>query len=183
MEVDLANVERYEGALRSAIDRLGRLDVLVNNASMYEPDPPSPDRAFSQRLFKINHDAPVQLIEWFAADLRKSRGHVVNMLDILAERPWPAYSTYCATKAALWNRTLSFARMLAPDVTVNGIAPGVVAWPADYPEAERQKYLQRVPLARPGSPADVANLVQFLVTEGTYITGQVIRLDGGRSIT
>jgi pteridine reductase len=75
------------------------------------------------------------------------------------------------------------ARELAPDVTVNGIAPGVVEWPADYPEAERQKYLKRVPLGRAGTPEDVANVVKFLVTGGTYVTGQVIRLDGGRSIT
>lgn len=183
VHVDLAEVEHSREALRQAIDRMGRLDVLVNNASVYEPDPDPVNQAFKDRLFKVNHEAPVQLIEWFADDLRRARGQVINMLDILAERPWPAYATYCATKAALWNRTLSFARTLAPDVTVNGIAPGVVAWPDDYPEEERRKYLKRVPLSRPGTPDDVANLVHFLVTKGTYITGQVIRLDGGRSIT
>ena len=105
------------------------------------------------------------------------------MCDLLAERPWPQYLIYCASKAALANLTMGLARELAPQVTVNGIAPGVVEWPADYPEEERQKYLKRVPLARPGTPQDVANLVHFLVTEGSYITGQIIRLDGGRSIT
>jgi pteridine reductase len=83
----------------------------------------------------------------------------------------------------LWNLTLGLARELAPDVTVNGIAPGVVEWPDDYPEAERAKYLKRVPLKRAGTPQDVARTVEFLVTHGDYITGQVIRLDGGRSIT
>jgi pteridine reductase len=91
--------------------------------------------------------------------------------------------SYCASKAALANLTLSLARELAPDVTVNGIAPGVVEWPQGYPEDEKQKYLKRVPLARPGTPQDVANLVHFLATGGSYITGQIIRLDGGRSIT
>jgi pteridine reductase len=105
------------------------------------------------------------------------------MVDLLAERPWPEYLAYCASKAALWNLTLGLARELAPEVTVNGIAPGVVEWPDDYPEAERAKYLKRVPLARAGTPEDVANVVQFLVTGGQYVTGQVIRLDGGRSIT
>jgi pteridine reductase len=75
------------------------------------------------------------------------------------------------------------ARELAPEVTVNGIAPGVVEWPPNYPQAEREKYLKRVPLARAGTPADVAELVHFLATAGTYITGQILRLDGGRSIT
>jgi pteridine reductase len=90
---------------------------------------------------------------------------------------------YSASKAALANLTLGLARELAPEVTVNGIAPGVVEWPADYPISEREKYLKRVPLARAGTPEDVASLVHFLVTEGAYITGQIIRLDGGRSIT
>jgi pteridine reductase len=115
--------------------------------------------------------------------LRKSRGHVINMVDLLAERPWPKYLAYCASKAGLWNLTLGLARALAPEVTVNGIAPGVVAWPDDYPEEEREKYLRRVPLAREGTPEDVAKLVHFLATEGSYINGQIIRLDGGRSIT
>jgi pteridine reductase len=127
--------------------------------------------------------APLLLCQRFAATLRSTRGHVINMVDLLAERPWPTYLAYCASKAALKNLTLGLARELAPEVTVNGIAPGVVEWPADYPQAEREKYLQRVPLARAGTPQDVANLVHFLCTEGSYITGQIIRLDGGRSIT
>ncbi len=183
IKVDLENLQEFEKPLRTAVEKLGSLDVLVNNASLYEPDPQTLDRAFADRIFAVNVAAPVALIEWFAPALRAANGHVVNMLDILAEKPWPQYATYCASKAALQNHTLSFARALAPEVTVNGIAPGVVAWPDGYPEEERQKYLKRVPLGRPGTPEDVANLVHFLVTEGAYITGQVIRLDGGRSIT
>src|SRR5687767_12027791 len=86
-------------------------------------------------------------------------------------------------RSALLNLTLGLARELAPDVTVNGIAPGVVAWPDDMPEADRERYLKRVPLARAGTPADVAELVLYLCTAGSYITGQIIRLDGGRSAT
>jgi pteridine reductase len=102
---------------------------------------------------------------------------------VLAERPWPRYLAYCATKAALANLTLGLARELAPEVTVNGIAPGVVEWPEDYPPAARDAYLARVPLARAGTTADVVNLVRFLISGGSYITGQIIRLDGGRSLT
>jgi pteridine reductase len=104
------------------------------------------------------------------------------MLDILAEKPMASHAVYCASKAALWNLTMSLARELAPDVTVNGIAPGVVEWPADYPQAEREKYLRRVPLGRAGTPEEVARAVLFLCAPGGYVTGQVLRLDGGRSL-
>jgi len=161
-----------------------RLDVLVNNASLYEPArlaETTPE--IMRRLMAIHFESPLLLAQAFAATLRQMRGHIVNMVDLLAERPWPQFMPYCASKAALANLTLSLSRELAPEVTVNGIAPGVVEWPPHYPEAEKQKYLKRVPLQRPGTPADVANLVHFLATGGNYITGQIIRLDGGRSIT
>ena len=131
----------------------------------------------------VNVQSPLLLCQKFEGLLRASRGHIVNLCDLLGERPWPQYMIYCASKAALANLTLSLARELAPDVTVNGIAPGVVAWPDDYPQAERKKYLKRVPLGRTGTPGEVADLVHFLATDGAYITGQIIRLDGGRSIT
>jgi pteridine reductase len=177
-EIDLTQPESAAfTAMLKSVAELGPLHVLVNNASIYEPG----DERIRQ-MFKIHVQAPRALCRVFAPMLRQSRGHVINMLDLLAERPWPRYAAYCASKAALWNLTLSLARELAPQVTVNGIAPGVVAWPDDFPKAERDKYLKRVPLARAGTPQDVANLVHFLATEGSYITGQIIRLDGGRSI-
>jgi len=161
-----------------------RIDVLVNNASIYHPAGLSETTPqIMQMLMAIHYESPLLLAQAFAPLLRQSRGHIVNMVDLLAERPWPQYLAYCASKAALANLTLSLARELAPEVTVNGIAPGVVEWPPGYPEAEKQKYLKRVPLARPGTPQDVANLVHFLATGGAYITGQIIRLDGGRSNT
>jgi pteridine reductase len=164
--------------------KFGRLDVLVNNASLYLPGGlDTADVAQSRRMWAIHVESPMVLCQKFAPMLRQARGHVVNMVDLLAERPWPKYLAYSASKAGLWNLTLGLAREMAPEVTVNGIAPGVVEWPADYPEAEKQKYLKRVPLARAGTPGDVARTVQFLCTAGSYITGQIIRLDGGRSIT
>lgn len=173
------------------LQRLGRVDVLVNNASIYEPSPAAGagdvaaagEIASLRRMMAIHVEAPLLLCRHLAPALRQSRGNVVNLIDLMAERPSPAYLGYSASKAALANLTLGLARELAPEVTVNGIAPGVVDWPADYPTEQREKYLRRVPLGRAGTPADVAELVHFLVTGGPYLTGQIIRLDGGRSIT
>jgi pteridine reductase len=177
----LAAVEHIAVEFGRSFDRL---DVLVNSASLYALARLSQtDVELIRRLTAIHVESPLLLCQRFAPLLRAARGHVVNMIDLLAERPWPQYLAYCASKAALGNLTLGLSRELAPEVTVNGIAPGVVEWPADYPESEREKYLKRVPLARAGTPQDVANLVHFLVTEGSYITGQIVRLDGGRSIT
>ncbi len=161
-----------------------RLDVLVNSASIYaQADLRQTTPPVMQQLMAIHVQAPLLLAQEFETQLRQSRGHIINMVDLLAEKPWPQYLAYCTSKAALANLTLGLARDLAPEVTVNGIAPGVVEWPANYPEGEKQKYLNRVPLNRSGTPQDVANLAHFLATNGSYITGQIIHLDGGRSIT
>lgn len=164
--------------------RFGRLDILVNNASLWLPARLADTTIQTTRkVWAVHVESPLLLCKTFADRLRTARGQVINMVDLLAERPWPEYLAYCASKAALANLTLGIARELAPDVTVNGIAPGVVEWPDDYPAAEREKYLKRVPLRRAGTPEDVAYLIEYLVGKGTYVTGQIIRLDGGRSVT
>lgn len=185
IEADLADPTTAPDAIYSAFKlAFDRLDVLVNNASTFAPGKLRDTNLTLMRTVAAVHvQSPLLLCKLFESMLRKSRGHVVNMVDLLAEKPFPDYLIYSASKAALWNLTLGLARELAPEVTVNGIAPGVVEWPTDYPQAEREKYLRRVPLSRAGTPVDVAKLVRFLVTDGTYITGQIIRLDGGRSIT
>jgi pteridine reductase len=177
----VAAVEQISKSLSSFTKRL---DVLVNNASDFLRAKLA-DTSLEQvrRLNAIHLETPFLLCQKFEPMLRAARGHVVNMIDLLVERPWPEYLAYCASKAALGSLTLGLARELAPEVTVNGISPGVVNWPENTPEVEKEKYLKRVPLARAGTPQDVANLVHFLCTEGSYITGQIIRLDGGRSIT
>jgi pteridine reductase len=178
IEADLTNPAAAVAQIQKSImNRFGRLDALVNNASIYEPGD-----SFS-KMWPIHVDSPLLLCRAFEKPLRAARGHVVNMLDLQAERPHPSYAAYCASKAALWNLTLSLARDLAPDVTVNGIAPGVVEWPDDYPQIEREKYLRRVPLGRAGTLQDVANAVVFFCTRADYVTGQILRLDGGRSLT
>lgn len=183
--VDLTDPQQAAGDLERivATDFDGRLHVLVHNASTYEPgDLGQVTLEQLRRMNRLHVEVPVLLTQALAPALRAARGHVITLLDITADRPMPSYLAYCASKAALANITLSLSRELAPEVAVNGIAPGVVDWPQDMPQDQRQKYLARVPLGRAGTPQDVARLVRFLVTEGTYITGQIIRVDGGRSI-
>ncbi|MFT3786719.1 MAG: SDR family oxidoreductase [Tepidisphaeraceae bacterium] len=178
---DLAEPDAF---INSIVTQVGpRLDLLVNNASWFPRMPLETLNAASVRkLYAIHVESPLRLVQAFASALRTSHGHIVNMLDLLIERPPPGYAAYAASKAALANLTLSLARELAPDITVNGIAPGVVDWPEDMPQDERDAYLKRVPLGRAGTPEDVAKLVLFLASDaGAYITGQIIRLDGGRS--
>jgi pteridine reductase len=174
-------VARISDAFPKTFDRL---DALINNASIYErASLADASEETMRRLWAIHAESPVLLCQRFAPMLRQNRGGVVNMLDLLAETPSPAYLIHSASKAALWNLTLGLARELAPEVRVNGIAPGVVDWPADYPEDDRRKYLQRVPLQRPGTPEDVAEAIAYLLNPQCYMTGQILRLDGGRSIT
>lgn len=185
IRADLAQPEAAAAQVHRAFTaRFDRLDLLVNNASVYKRARlRDTDMNLMREVAAVHVQSPLLLCQRFEAMLRASRGHVINMIDLLAERPWPEYLIYCASKAALANLTTGLARELAPEVTVNGIAPGVVEWPDDYPPEERERYLSRVPLRRAGTPEDVAKLVHFLVTDGAYITGQIIRLDGGRSIT
>lgn len=186
MELDLAHNDAADRLANVARLHLGpTLDVLVNNASLYLPDdlPTGASYALQRRLYDVNAIAPAMIMGNLSVALAAAHGSVINFLDRLAEKPWPKYSAYCASKAALTASTIAYARHLAPHVRVNGIAPGVIEWPEDMPDSERAAYLKRVPMARAGTPTEAANLVYWLITGASYITGQVIKLDGGRSLT
>ncbi|MCC7413408.1 MAG: SDR family oxidoreductase [Gammaproteobacteria bacterium] len=170
-----------------------RLDVLVNNASTFAPSPfGSISRATWERDMAVNATVPFLLIQAFAPMLGAhyvpgdpaSTGRVVNFIDIhVLGEALAGYLSYNASKAALMEITSTCALELAPRVTVNAIAPGVVSWPEEHSDELRREYMQRVPLARPGTPADAAAAVLYLVRDAHYCTGQVIKLDGGRSLT
>jgi len=114
--------------------------------------------------------------------LREARGSVINMVDIHASRPLAEHSIYCMAKAALLMLTKALARELAPEVRVNAIAPGAILWPDGADQAAQEKILAAIPLQRLGTPEDIARSIAFLVMDAPYITGQVIAVDGGRSI-
>jgi len=184
MRADFADPNAAGGVAVWTKSTFPRLDLLVNCASMYVPDdgPVGASPSLQQKLLNVNTVSPATLMAELGEVLKASGGAVINFVDLLAERPMPGYSAYCASKAALQSLTLSYARKLAPHVRVNGIAPGVIAWPNDMPQEAREQYLKRVPLQRSGTPEEAADLVYYLATAAPYITGQIIRLDGGRSI-
>jgi len=178
IKADFTRPQKSAPAVKEAVHkRLGKIHLLVNNASIYLPGD-DPDDA--RRMWAVHVETPLLLARAFAADLR-SGGRIVNMLDAMVQTPRPEYAAYCASKAGLWNLTLSLARQFAPHATVNGIAPGVVLWPKGYPKNLQQKYLRRVPLRQAGNPRQVVQCVLFFCQQD-YVTGQVVVLDGGRSL-
>lgn len=180
---DLADPAVPERLVGEVAVGLGRLDVLVNSAAGFERmDLHQLDAAAWTRTLAVNTVAPALLVR-AAADLMRTggRGRIINLLDVLAERGIPGYAAYVASKAALAAVTRCLALELAPDITVNGVAPGIAEFPDDFDQATRDRLIERVPLRRAGTPEEVARLVRFLAVEAGYITGAIIPIDGGRS--
>lgn len=193
IEADLALPNADERIWAELTRRFDRLDALVNNASIFHTTPLGRiDPAAFESFMTVNALAPLLLIQrlapWLGAHYRQgdpaSAGRVVNLVDVhVLGQPMARYAAYNASKAALLEITRTCAVELAPAVTVNAVAPGVVAWAASADEAYRRQYLERVPLARAGTPEDAAEAVRFLILQAHYCTGQIIRVDGGRSLT
>jgi len=180
---DLLDLAKLPRLVEEALAATGRLDILLNNASNYFPTPlESATEEQWESLFGVNAKAPFFLSRAAAPALRAHGGCIINMVDIHAERPNPGYPIYSMAKAANAMMVKALARELAPEVRVNGVAPGAILWP-EGPEGEtaKTKSLPRIPLARAGRPENIARTVLFLA-EAEYITGQIIAVDGGRSI-
>lgn len=184
LQAELADVERLPALVDATIDRFGRLDGLVNNASTFFPTPLGTIRpAQWDELFAANARAPLFLAQAAAPHLAASRGAIVNLIDIYAERPLAQHSVYGMAKAALAMATRALALELAPAVRVNGIAPGAILWPeAGKPSAERDALIARTPLRRMGTPEDVAATALWLLRDAGFVTGEIIRVDGGRTL-
>ena len=182
IEADLAAAESPDRLLGQVHSRWGRLDVLINNAAVFRPTPLATSNFDDwQEIIGVNLRAPYFLSRAATPLLRASRGLIVNLADIYAERPRAQFAIYCASKAGLIGMTRALARELAPEIRVNAIAPGAILWSSEASPAERQAILARTPLARLGEPADIAHAVGYLV-DAPYVTGQVLTVDGGRSI-
>ena len=184
LHADLAAFDRLAELVAATLGRFGRLDALVNNASAFFPTPVGrATPADWDALFSVNARAPFFLAQAAAPHLAARDGAIVNLVDIHAERPLRGHALYGASKAALLHLTRALALELAPRVRVNAIAPGAILWPeAGKPQAAQDAILARVPLERTGTPEEIAEAVRWLLRDATYTTGQVLRLDGGRSL-
>ena len=184
-QADLLSNEDISALVAAVVAWGGRLDGLVNNASTFYPTPIGEiSDAHWDDLVGSNFKAPLFLSQEAVPHLRETGGSIVNILDIHAQRPLRDHIVYGSAKAALGMLTRSLAKDLAPDVRVNGVSPGAILWPEDgMTEDVQQSILRQVPLKRAGSPDDIAGCVVYLMRDASYVTGQIIAVDGGRSIS
>ena len=183
---DLLKPGNLTGLIKDAVKAFGRLDCLVNNASSFYATPIAEisEKAWDD-LIGTNLKAPLFLSQAAAAELKKHHGAIVNIIDIHAEFPMKSYVVYNVAKGGLVALTRSLARELGPEVRVNGVAPGTIIWPDDEAwkdELARQRIMNQTALKRIGEPEDIAKAVEFLLTAAPYVTGQVLAVDGGRSV-
>ncbi len=186
LQGDLLAYNALKGLIDQAASIFGRLDGLVNNASTFYPSPIGKiDEDNWSDLIGANLKAPLFLSQAAAPYLQKTKGSIVNIVDIHAERPLKDFVVYSVAKAGLAGLTRSLALELGPDIRVNGVSPGAIIWPdgtSEYPAAERERIVQQAPLKRVGAPADIAGAVKFLMLDAPYVTGQILAVDGGREI-
>jgi pteridine reductase len=186
VQANLLNAAELPELVRTTVTRFGRLDVLVNNASSFHATPIGEIKiADWDDLMGTNLKAPLFLSQAAAPHLKAASGCIVNIADIHADRPLKRYVVYSVAKAGLVGLTKALARELGPEVRVNAVAPGPVLWPDDesFDELARQRVISHTLLKRAGEPEDIAAAVHYLVADAPYVTGQIIAVDGGRSIS
>ncbi len=183
---DLLNLAVLPSLIQETVQHFGKLDVLINNASSYySTELGAINEEAWQDLMGSNLKAPLFLSQAAANELRKQQGCIVNITDMHVERPKKGYIVYSVAKAGLVTLTKSLAHELGPDVRVNAVAPGPVMWPENNPQFDelyRQRVISQTLLKRIGEPDDIAKAVKFLIQDAPFITGQVIAVDGGRSL-
>lgn len=188
VQADLHNTSKLPAIIDVVEKRFGRLDALINNASSFYPTPVSEmSEAQWEDLIGSNVKAPLFLSEAAAPLLKKHNGCIINLVDVHAFRPMKNHTIYSMAKAANAMMVKSLARELAPEIRVNGVAPGAIAWPEQnndqiMNEDTKLDILSRVPMGRKGEFDDIAKTIRFLIHDAPYITGQIIAVDGGRMI-
>ncbi|MCK5667049.1 MAG: pteridine reductase, partial [Thiotrichaceae bacterium] len=184
LQADLHHTDKLTSMVQHTIEHYGRLDVLINNASTFYPTPIGKvlEKEWDD-LLGTNLKAPFFLSQAAAPYLIENQGCIINLVDIHGERPMKLHPVYCTAKAGLVMLTKTLARELGPNVRVNAVAPGAILWPDNgMNEDSKQRILANIALNRQGEPKDIAQTVLFLVRDAAYITGQIINVDGGRSL-
>lgn len=183
VQAQLNDIEQVQQLAQDALDAFGRIDVLVNNASSFYPTQVEDvTETIWNDLFGSNLKAPFFLIQALKNELSKNKGVIINMVDIHAERPLDGYSVYCVAKAGLIMLTKSLSRELAPNIRVNGVAPGAILWHEnDLSDDDKQQVMNEIALNRLGSPTNIAEAILYLV-QADYVTGHILTVDGGRSV-
>jgi pteridine reductase len=186
VQVDLLDLKALPQLVNAVIKKFGRLDALINNASSFFATPLAGiDEQQWRDLIGTNLKAPLFLAQTAAEELRHRHGCIVNITDIHAERPMHGHLLYSVAKAGLGTLTKALAQEMAPQVRVNAVAPGVIVWPENtdwLDEEQRRNIVSQTLLKREGEPDDIARTVLFLIADAPYITGQIISVDGGRSV-
>lgn len=184
LQADLTDPEGPVRLAEQVREQADHLDVLVNNASRFYPTPMGDVTPEDWRdLMGSNLRGPFFLTQRLLPELRAAGGSVVNIVDIHADRPMPNHPVYCIAKAGVAMMTRSLALELGPGIRVNGVAPGAILWPEQEPsEGVKRSILGKVPLKRLGDPDDIAGAVVYLALDAPYVTGQILAVDGGRSL-
>lgn len=184
LPADLAQAESTTELVEATVSAFGRLDAVVNNAAVFSPSPLGEiELPTLDAIFAVNTFAPLLISQAAAPHLQTRGGSIVNIGDIYAHRPLASHAAYCASKAALLSLTRSLAAALAPRVRVNAVAPGAILWPEKGSDTgTRQRIVDDTLLARLGEPREIVRAVRFLVQDATFVTGQVIDVDGGRGL-
>ena len=183
-KADITQISDAKNLVNSFIRWSGKVDLLINNASSFYPTPIGgiTEKNWND-LIGTNLKGPLFICQEASVSLRENKGSIINLIDIHIKSPPKDHAVYIAAKAGLEILTRSLARDLAPEVRVNGISPGAILWPeGELDAATKDKILDSIPLKRKGNPQDISDCVLFLVNSASYISGQIISVDGGKSI-
>ena len=182
LKADLLQTDHYDSIIASAASHTGRLDVLINNASLFYPTPVGKTTQQNwQELIGTNLTAPYFLAQAAVGLLQQNSGCIINLTDIHGIRPLKDHPVYSTAKAGLIMLTKALAKELGPAIRVNAISPGAILWPEGLSDKKKEQIVARTIMKRMGKPEDIASAARFLITGADYITGQVIVVDGGRT--
>ncbi len=181
VSADLSTQEGID-VMMAGLEAMPQAAVLVNSASVFRKTP-AKDRGFSQvsEIMHLNAAIPLIISMEFATRVETDIAKIINITDVAGELKWAGYSAYCASKAALIGITKTLAKELAPRILVNAISPGIINWPQDFDKDEAARQIAKVPLGRAARYEEITATLEFII-RNDYLTGQIISVDGGRSL-